>query len=48
MSSSVYVDFKNKNNLVLGEGLTQGLYDITIIAEEEYPFSFTQSGKRFV
>ena len=48
MSSSVYVDFKNKNNLVLGEGLTQGLYDITITAEEEYPFSFTQSGKRFV
>ena len=29
MSSSVYVDNKNKDILVLGEGLTQGLDDTT-------------------
>ena len=29
MSSSVYVDNKNKDILVLGEGITQGLDDTT-------------------
>ena len=48
MSSSVHVDNKGKNTLILGEGLTQGLDDATLAAEAKYPINFTQSGKRFV
>ena len=33
MSSSVHVDNKNKNILILGEGPTQGLYDTTLKKE---------------
>ena len=36
------------NNLILGEGPTQGLDDTTLTAEAKYPINFTQSGKRFV
>ena len=49
MSSSVHVDTKGKDILIVGEGLTQGLDDdTTLIAKSEYPINFTQSGKRFV
>ena len=48
MSSSVHVDNKGKDILILGEGPTQGLYDTTLTAEAIYPINFTQSGKRFV
>ena len=48
MSSSVHIDNKGKDNLILGEGPTQGLDDMTLTAEAKYPISFTQSGKRFV
>ena len=48
MSSSVHVDNKGKDILILGEGLTQGLDDTTLTAEAKYPINFTQSGKRFV
>ena len=48
MSSSVHVDNKGKNILILGEGPTQGLDDTTLTAEAKYPINFTQSGKRFV
>ena len=48
MSSSVHVDNKNKDILILGEGLTQGLDDTTLTAEAKYPISFTQPNKRFV
>ena len=47
MSSSVHVDNKGKDILILGEGPTQGLDDITLTAEAKYPISVTQSGKRF-
>ena len=35
-SSSMHIDGKNKNILVLGEGPTQGLEDATITAESKY------------
>ena len=41
MSSSVHVDNKKKDILVLGEGLTQGLDDTTLTAVAKYPVSFT-------
>ena len=47
MSSSVLIDNKNKDILILGEGPTQRLEDTTLAAEEKYPIKFTQSGKRF-
>ena len=48
MSSSVYVDNKNKDILILGEGPTQGLDDTTLTAEAKYPTDFTQPRKRIV
>ena len=47
MSSSVHVDNKGKDILILGWEPTLGL-DTTLIAEAKYPINFTQSGKRFV
>ena len=37
MSSSVHVDNKGKDILILGEGPTQGLDDTKLIAEAKYP-----------
>ena len=48
MSSSVPVDTKGKDILILGEGTTQGLDDTTLIADAKYPVNFTQSGKSSV
>ena len=48
MSSSVHVDNKGKDILILGEGPTHGLYDITVTAEAIYAINFTQLNKRFV
>ena len=48
MSSSVHVDKKGKNMLILGEGSIQRLDDAKLTAEAKYPISFLQSGKRFV
>ena len=48
MSSSVHVDNKGKDILILGEGPTQGPDDTTLTVEAKYPINFTQSGKRFV
>ena len=48
MSSSVDIDKKNKDVLVLGEGTTQGLDDTTFTAEAKLPINFTQPRKRFV
>ena len=48
MSSSVHVDNKEKDILILGEGPTQQLDDTTLTAEAKYPINFTQSGKRFI
>ena len=48
MSSSLHVDNKGKDILILVEGPTQGLDDPTLTAEAKYPINFSQSGKRFV
>ena len=47
MSSSVHVDNKGKDILILGEGPTQGL-NHALTAEAKYPISFTQSRKTIV
>ena len=46
MSSSVHVDHKGKDILILDGGPTQGLDDTTLTAEAKYPINFTQSGKK--
>ena len=48
MSSSVPVDNKGNDILILGEGLTQRLDDSTLTAEAKHPINFTQSEKRFL
>ena len=48
MSSSVDIDNKGKDILILGEGPTQELNDTTLTAEVKYPINITQSEKRFV
>ena len=37
MSSSVHIDNKNKDILILGEGPTPGLDDNALTAEAKYP-----------
>ena len=48
MSSSVHVNNKGKDILILSEGPTQRLDDTTLTAEAKYSINFMQSGKRFV
>ena len=48
MSSSVHIDHKNKDILIVGEGPTQWLDDATLTAEAKHPINFTQPNKRFV
>ena len=45
MSSSVHVDNKKKDVVILGEGPTQELDDTALTAEAKYAINFTQSGK---
>ena len=40
MSSSVHIDNRNKDILILGEGPTQGLDDTILAAEAEYSINF--------
>ena len=47
-NSSVHIDGRNKNILILGERPAQGLDHATITAEVKYPINFTESTKRFV
>ena len=47
MSSSVYVDKKRKDILILGEGRTQGLDGTTLTAEKLYSINFTENNKKF-
>ena len=47
MSSSVHIDNKNENILILGEGQTQGLDNTILAAETKYPINFTHP-RRFV
>ena len=48
MSSSVHIDNKGKDILILGEGSTQGLDDTTLTAQAKTPINFTPSEKIFV
>ena len=48
MSLSSYINKKRTNILVLGKAPTQGLDDITLIAEAKYGINCTQLWKRFV
>ena len=41
MSSSVHIDNKKNDILILGEGPTQWLDDTTLRAKAEYPINFT-------
>ena len=45
MSSSVHIDNKNKDILIVDQGPAQGLDDTTLTGEAKYPINFTQSGK---
>ena len=47
MSLSVHIDNKNKDLLILGKGLTQGLCNAALTAEAEYSISFSGSQKTF-
>ena len=47
MSSSVHVDNKKKDILILGEGPTQGLDDTTLTAEKKYSINVTETRKKF-
>ena len=48
MSSSVHIDNKNKESLILVERSTQRLDDTTLTAEAIYPINFTHPNKTFV
>ena len=45
MSSSLHIDNKGKDILILGKGPTQGLDDTTLPGEAKYPINFTQPNK---
>ena len=47
MSSSVHVDNKKNDILILGEGPTQGLEGTTLTAEKMYLINFTAAKKKF-
>ena len=47
MSSSVHIDNKKKDTLILGIGLTQGLDDTTLTAEAQYSIDFLRSNRKF-
>ena len=48
MSSSVHVDNKRKDILILGKGPTQRLDSTTLTAERNYFINFTEITKNFV
>ena len=47
MSSSVYVDSKGKDNLILGSGPTQRLGEHSLTAEKIYSIHFTVTKNKF-
>ena len=47
MAFSVHVDNKKKDDLILGEGPTQGLDGTTLTAEKLYSINFTKNNKKF-
>ena len=47
MSSSVHIDNKGKDTLILGKGPTQGLVDTMLTAEAHYSINFSRSNRKF-
>ena len=47
MSSSVLIDNKKKDILILGSCPTQGLDDATLTAEAQYSINFSRSNRKF-
>ena len=47
MSSSVHIDNKKKDILIIGKGPTQGLDDTTLTAEAQYSINFPRSNRKF-
>ena len=47
MSSSVHLDNKKNNILILGEDLLQRLDGTTLTAEKMYSINFTENNKKF-
>ena len=47
MSSSVHIDNKGKDILILGSGPTQGLGEHSLTTEKMYSINFSATGKRF-
>ena len=45
MNSSLHVDNKNKDIVILGEGPTQGLGDTTLTSEAKDSINFKQANK---
>ena len=48
ISSSVYIDNKNKDILILGKGPTQGLDDTTLTVEAQYSINFSRSNRKYI
>ena len=46
LSSSVYIDNKGKDIIILGRGPTQGLHGTTFTAEAEYSITFPRSQRK--
>ena len=47
MSSSVHIDSKKKDILILGNGPTQGLDDTKLTTEAQYSIVFPRSNRKF-
>ena len=47
MSSSVHIDNKKKDILILGERPTQGLNNTTLKAEAKFSINFSRSNRKF-
>ena len=47
MSSSIHIDNKGKDILILGLGPTQGLGENSLTAEKMYSINFTVTKKKF-
>ena len=48
MNSSVHIDNKNKDILILCKGPTQGLDNTILTAEAEYSTNFTEERKKYL
>ena len=47
MNSSVHIGNKNRDILILGKGITQGLDNTTLTVEAEYSINFSTSQRKF-